>query len=89
MKKVLFVLLVLCFVSTLALAQEAAKPVEEKAVVATEDLGVVVVSDEAKDKVAAVVTDETNMTEEEKMAAEKAEAEKMEAEKTAAEAVKK
>ncbi|MCK9431261.1 MAG: hypothetical protein M0R17_14935 [Candidatus Omnitrophica bacterium] len=77
MKKVLFVILALCFVSSLALAQEAAKPADDKAVVETGAAsGVVVVSDEAKTD-AAVVTDETKMTEEEKAAADKAAVEKV------------
>jgi uncharacterized protein YdbL (DUF1318 family) len=89
MKKVLFVILALCFVSSLALAQEAAKPADDKAVAETGAAsGVVVVSDEAKTD-AAVVTDETKMTEEEKMAADKVAADKAAAEKVASETVKK
>ena len=77
MKKVLFVILSLCFVSSLALAQEAAKPADDKAMAETGVAsGVVVVSDEAKTD-AAVVTDETKMTEEEKAAADKAAVEKV------------
>ncbi|MDD5129398.1 MAG: hypothetical protein PHO40_07105 [Candidatus Omnitrophica bacterium] len=77
MKKALFVILVLCFVSSLALAQEAAKPADDKAMMETGAAsGVVVVSDEAKTD-AAVATDETKMTEEEKAAADKAAADKV------------
>ena len=49
MKKILFVILALCFAGSLALAQETAKPAEQKDEMATEEVSdVVVVSDEAK-----------------------------------------
>lgn len=71
MKKVIFVILALCFVSYLAFAQEAAK--SDKAAAKTDTTGVVVVSDETKTDEAAA-TDETKTLEEEKAAVEKAKA---------------
>ena len=81
MKKVIFVILALCFASSLALAGEAAKPADEKAVVTEAAPGVVVVSDEAKtDAIVATeeVKDEATL---EKEAADKAAADKLAAEK--------
>ncbi|MFA5350567.1 MAG: hypothetical protein WC357_04455 [Candidatus Omnitrophota bacterium] len=50
MKKVLFVILALCFAGTLALAEEMTKPVDEEVVVVTEESSPVVAgSDESKD----------------------------------------
>lgn len=83
MKKVIFVILALCFAGSLALAGEAAKPADEKAMATEAAPGVVVVSDEAKDKTDAIVATEEVKDEAtlEKEAADKAAADKLAAEK--------
>ena len=59
MKKALLLVLALCFAGTLVLAQDAAKPADEKSAVATEAVAeTAVVSDEAKDKTGVLATSE-------------------------------
>lgn len=59
MKKALLLVLALCFAGTLVLAQDAAKPADEKSAVATEAVTeTAVVSDEVKDKTGVLATSE-------------------------------